>query len=65
MIRVNNRPIEYFEDMTVKTLLDHLRYTFPEITVKVNGVYIPKEDYPHTCINDGDDVLALHMFGGG
>lgn len=65
MIQVNNRPIDYFENMTVKTLLEHLNYTYPKIIVKINGEYIPKEKYAITSIKDGDEVLALHMFGGG
>lgn len=65
MIRVNNRDFEWFEGLTVKKMLELKRYTFPEIVVKINGVYIPPEDYEITPINDGDEVLALHMFGGG
>lgn len=65
MIQVNNRPVEWFEEMTVEKLLKHLNYTFPEIMVKINDVYIPKEEYSNATINDGDKVLALHMFGGG
>ncbi|WP_457557454.1 sulfur carrier protein ThiS [Candidatus Harpocratesius sp.] len=65
MIQVNNRDFEWFEGLTVKKLLELKRYTFPEIVVKINNIYIPPEEYEKTLIEDGDDVLALHMFGGG
>jgi len=62
---VNNRDFEWFEGLTVKKLLELKTYTFPEIVVKINGEYIPPEKYTATIIKDGDEVLALHMFGGG
>ena len=65
MIQVNNRPSEFFEKLTVKKLLEIKNYTFPNIIVKINDEFIPKSKYDTTFIEDGDNVLALHMFGGG
>ena len=65
MIKVNNRPSEWFENLTVKKLLEIKNYTFPNIIVKINDEFIPKSKYDTTFIKDGDNVLALHMFGGG
>ena len=65
MIQVNNRPLEFSEGLTVKKLLEIKNYTFPNITVKINDEFIPKSKYDTTFIKDGDNVLALHMFGGG
>ena len=65
MIQVNNRPSEWFENLTVKKLLEIKNYTFPNIIVKINDEFIPKSKYDTTFIEDGDNVLALHMFGGG
>ncbi|MHA1520801.1 MAG: sulfur carrier protein ThiS [Promethearchaeota archaeon] len=67
MIRVNNRDFSYDGDevLTVALLFEIKRFTFPDIVVKINGVYIPPEDYADTPIHDGDDVMALHIFGGG
>ena len=65
MIQVNNRPSEWFENLTVKKLLEIKNYTFPNIIVKINDEFIPKSKYESTFIEDGDNVLALHMFGGG
>ena len=65
MIQVNNRSSEWFENLTVKKLLEIKNYTFPNIIVKINDEFIPKSKYDTTFIEDGDNVLALHMFGGG
>lgn len=65
MIQVNNRSCEWEEGLTVRGLLDKKRYVFPDIIVKINGVVIEEEDWPSTCINDGDDVKAIHVFAGG
>ncbi len=65
MIQVNNRPVDWFEGMTITSLFHQMNYTYSDIIVKVNGVFIPKEKYSETFIRDNDDVLALHMFGGG
>ena len=65
MITINNREFEWFEGLTVKKLLELKRYTYPKITVKINGKYIEEDLYESTTIQDGDEVLALHMFGGG
>lgn len=65
MIKVNGRDFEWREDMTVTSLLALKNYTFSKIIVKVNGVYIPKEHYAETPIQDGDEVKAIHLLAGG
>ncbi len=34
-------------------------------TYRINHVIIPEEEFATTLIDDGDDVQALHIFGGG
>lgn len=65
MIKVNGRDFEWEEGLTVEKLLEKKRYTFHRIIVKINGEIIPKEKYATTEIKDGDDVKAIHIFGGG
>lgn len=65
MITVNGKTIPYEEGMTVARVLEKCCYTFPLIIVRVNGQLVPKEDYPHYSIQDGDEIQALHMMGGG
>jgi sulfur carrier protein len=65
MIKVNGRDKEWEENLTVSLLLEKCKYTFPLIMVKVNGKYIPKEEYKDSAIMDGDDVQVIHSIAGG
>lgn len=67
IITVNNREtsIPDREQMTVRQLLDHMRYVFPNIVVKVNGALVRKGQYEDAVVCDGDNVEAIHMMSGG
>lgn len=65
MIRLNNSNYEYKEGMTITTLMEEKGYDFFNIVVKINGVAIEEDKWENTPINEGDDVLILHMFAGG
>lgn len=66
-IILNNRETEINgkDEMTVRQLLDHARYVFPNIVVKVNGVLVRKPEYEDTMVRPGDKVDAIHMISGG
>lgn len=66
-IILNNRETEIAgkEEMTVRQLLDHMRYVFPNIVVKVNGELVRKPEYAEAVVRDGDKVDAIHMISGG
>lgn len=65
MIMVNGKDFQWEEGLTVKILLEKKKYVYPLIVVKVNGKYIPPDEYENTIIKDGDDVKAIHMLSGG
>lgn len=67
MIKVNGYDFPWEEGLTITKLLEKKGYTFHVnlIVVKINGVVISEEKFDSTLINDGDDVQALHIFGGG
>ncbi|HDP94109.1 MAG TPA: sulfur carrier protein ThiS [Candidatus Aminicenantes bacterium] len=67
IITLNNREtnIPEQEEMTVKQLLDHMRYVFPNIVVKVNGTLVRKAQYKEVVVRNGDTVEAIHMISGG
>jgi len=65
-IRVNARDeIEWQEGMTITRLLQICRYTSPKIAVFVNGVWVRREAYDSTLIEDAAEVRVLHLIGGG
>jgi sulfur carrier protein len=66
MIRVNNKfDVEWQEEMTVNSILEVLKFTFPMIVVSVNGQVVPRSDYGTTAIEDNDEVKVIHLIAGG
>jgi sulfur carrier protein len=66
MIRVNNKfDVEWQEEMTVNSILEVLKFTFPMIVVSVNGRVVPRSDYGTTAIEDNDEVKVIHLIAGG
>lgn len=66
MIIVNNRDkLEWQEDMTVRDVLEKMKYTFSLITVTVNGELVRKVDYDTHKIPDKADVSVFHLAHGG
>ncbi len=65
MITVNTEESPWHAGMTVRSLLDEKVFTFRHIIVRVNGEYVPEEEYDRYPIKDGDDVIVLHLMAGG
>jgi len=63
---INNRDTELTGDqLTVRQMLQQMKYTFPLIFVRVNGEVIQKDRYDSFVIRAGDRVDAIHLMGGG
>jgi thiamine biosynthesis protein ThiS len=41
------------------------KFSYRMRIVKINGLFIPKEDYDHTIIRNGDEVQMLYLMSGG
>lgn len=66
MITVNNKDkLEYKEGMTVKDVLEAMNYTYVLITVHVNDIYVPEEEYDTFKVPDNSNVMVFHIFHGG
>lgn len=65
MIKVNTEAFPWHPGMTVRNLLDEKLFTFRHIIVRVNGEYVPEEDYETQRIQDEDDVFVQHLMAGG
>jgi sulfur carrier protein len=65
-IRLNNKDAQLDgPEITVKELLERMKFTFPLVFVKINGAVIKKDAYQRTVIREGDRVEAIHLMGGG
>ena len=65
MIKVNTEEHPWTRPLSVQELLDEKGYIFPHIVVHINGEYIEEDDYPKWLVQDGDNVLVLHLMAGG
>jgi sulfur carrier protein len=65
MVTVNGRSVEWEDGMTVSSLLEKCRYTFPLIIVRVNGDLVPRRQFDAHPVEDGDEVDAIHLISGG
>ena len=66
MLVINNRDkIEWNKGMTVRDVLNRMKYSYSLITVTVNGELVLKEDYDSYKVPDKADVIVFHLAHGG
>jgi len=65
-IVLNNKEEELAGDtLTISELLKVKNFTFKMLVIKVNNQLIKKNEYDIARIQDGDDVMVLHLISGG
>ena len=65
-ITLNNNPESFVEDkLSINEILERKNFTFRMLIIKLNGVVVKKSDYPVTMVQDGDDLIVLHLISGG
>jgi sulfur carrier protein len=65
-LQVNGGDVELGGDSaTVQELLASMRYSFPMVIVKVNGVLVARDAYAKALLKEGDSVDAYHLVSGG
>ena len=45
--------------------MEHMKFTWPKLVVKVNGQLIWPEDYDKETLEHADDLKLYHLLGGG
>ena len=66
MLIVNDRDrIKWKEGMTVQDVLDILRYDYVLMTVTVDGVLVPEDEYSLRLLPDGASLAVFHLAHGG
>ena len=65
-IILNNREETFSPDsLTITKLLEEKKFSFKMLVIKINGKLIKKGEYETTTVQDGDDVMVLHLISGG
>ncbi|NCC87604.1 MAG: sulfur carrier protein ThiS [Clostridia bacterium] len=65
-IILNNRN-ENFEkhQLSISEIMEIKKFSYQKIIVKLNNTFIEKEDYQHTIVKEGDNLMILHLLAGG
>jgi len=64
-IKVNQREMEYKEGESINRLLKRMRYMFPLVVVKLDGMIISRDMFIKTILHDGAVVEVIHLTSGG
>lgn len=59
------RELPWTQGMTVRDVLRLCNFTYPLITVTVNGQIVPKEELDTFPIPPGAEVRVIHLIAGG
>lgn len=51
--------------LTVSELLKYKNYTFRLLVIKINGQLVKRDQYDSAVIQDGDNVVVMHLVSGG
>lgn len=65
MIKLNEKKINYTNDIFLDKLLISEGYSLIRIAVELNGDIIPKSQYINKKIEDGDSIQVVGFVGGG
>jgi thiamine biosynthesis protein ThiS len=61
----NTKEVIQEENITVADLIRIKNFTFKLLVTKVNGKLVKKDERDKVTINEGDDVIVLHLISGG
>jgi sulfur carrier protein len=65
-IILNNREEELSgENLSVSEMLMIKKFSYKMRIVKINGIFVPKEEYESTIIHNGDNVQMIYLMSGG
>ncbi|MBX3472791.1 MAG: sulfur carrier protein ThiS [Planctomycetes bacterium] len=64
-ITVNGKEHEVAAGITVAQLIEHLQLKNDRIATERNLQLVPKAQYPHTVLADGDKLEIVTFVGGG
>ena len=63
---LNNGPYpNWHEGLTNRGVMEHMKFTWPKLVVKVNGQLVWPEDYDKVTLEEADDLKIYHLLGGG
>lgn len=64
-LSLNNEPVQIDADTRLNDALAAWGYGNDKVAVAINGEFVPRAQYPHQQLHDGDQVDVVSPVGGG
>lgn len=64
-IQFNDEPMQCAEGQTVSSLLATLNQLKPGVALALNQQILPREQWRHHIVQEGDQILLFHVIAGG
>ncbi|HBU7567264.1 TPA: sulfur carrier protein ThiS [Enterobacter cloacae] len=64
-ILFNDEPIKCDDGLTVAALLEKLRQLKPGTALALNQQILPREQWEHQQVSEGDQILLFQVISGG
>lgn len=64
-ILLNGESRQTVKDLNLTTLINDLALCDKRLAIEVNEEVVPRSQYAHFCLNEGDKVEIVHAIGGG
>lgn len=64
-IQFNDEPMQCAEGQTVSELLTQLNQLKPGVALALNQQILPREQWRHHIVQEGDQILLFHVIAGG
>jgi thiamine biosynthesis protein ThiS len=64
-ITINGEPRAFTPMMTIGELVERLELDAQGIAIERNMTIIPRRDYPHIALEEGDAIEIVEFIGGG
>lgn len=64
-LSLNNEPVQVGADTLLSDALVAWGYGNDKVAVAINGEFVPRAQYPHQQLRDGDQVDVVSPVGGG
>ena len=61
----NDEPLKCDDGLTISALLDKLRQLKPGTALALNQQILPREQWDHQQVRDGDNILLFQVIAGG
>jgi thiamine biosynthesis protein ThiS len=65
MIKVNGEKLKHTAGMTVTDILKAKQFNFPLLIIKIDGIYVPRDQYDQREVPDKAEVEVIHLISGG